>query len=161
MAQEPFRAFKETSDFLGSFGLLETEAGVLLVANRRVIDGAEQTVWDLPGGRVEAGETLSEALRREWREECAIDVTVHEMLFVSEGERVHGGRRSGVWRSFFFRVEGSVEGIDHSGEPDILDHAFVPRAELPPLLQAPYHKGFLEWLASDGETRYVSDCWVD
>jgi len=161
MPQEPFRAFSQTDDFLGSFGFLETPAGVLLVANRRIIDGREQIVWDLPGGRVESGETLQEALRREWREECAVDVAVHEMLFVSEGERVIDGARSGVWRSFFFRVEGPTEGIDHSNEPDILDHRFVLRAALPPLLTAPYHRGFLAWLASGGELRYVSDCWVD
>jgi len=161
MPQEPFRAFRETNDFLGSFGFHESPAGVLLVANRRVIDGAEQVVWDLPGGRVEHGETLHEALRREWREECAVDVDIKEMLFVSEGERVLAGARSGVWRSFFFRVEGPTEGIDHAGEPDILDHRFVRRADLPPLLTAPYHRGFLAWLASGGELRYVSDCWVD
>jgi hypothetical protein len=83
------------------------------------------------------------------------------MLFVSEGERVMGGARSGVWRSFFFRVEGPIEGIDHGGEPDILDHRFVPRAELPALLIAPYHRGFLAWLRSGGALRYVSDRWVD
>ena len=161
MAQEPFRAFQDTADFVGSFGLLETEAGVLLVANRRVIGGREQIVWDLPGGRVEAGETLHEALRREWLEECALAIAVREMLFVSEGERSVAGRRTGVWRSFFFRVEGGTDGIDHSAEPDILDHRFVTRDDLPPLLTAPYHRGFLEWLASDGELRYVSDCWSD
>ena len=63
---------------------------------------------------------------------------------------------SGVWRSFFFRVEAPTEGIDHAAEPDILEHRFVPRAELPPLLTAPYHRGFLAWLASGGELRYVS-----
>ena len=161
MPKEPFRAFEESQDFLGSFGFLESPAGVLLVANRRVIDGREQVVWDLPGGRVESGETLPEALRREWIEECAVEIEVCEMLFVSEGERIHHGARTGVWRSFFFRVEGPTEGLDHSAEPDILEHRFVPRAELPPLLTAPYHRGFLEWLASGGAVRYVADRWSD
>ena len=161
MAQEPFRAFEEMADFLGSFGVLETRAGILLVANARVIDGRERVVWDLPGGRVEAGETLPEALRREWMEECGIAIETHEMLFVSEGERLIEGRRTGVWRSFFFRVEGDGDAIDISGEPEILDYRFAPRADLPPLLTAPYHRGFLEWLASDGDVRYISDCWSD
>ena len=161
MAEQPFRAFEDTSDFLGSFGYMETDAGVLLVANKRVIDGSQQVVWDLPGGRVEAGETLQEALRREWIEECALTIDVREMLFVSEGERWIDGRRTGIWRSFFFRVEGDGAAVDVSGEPDIIDSRFVPRTDLPPLLTAPYHRGFLEWLASDGEVRYVSDCWSD
>ena len=161
MANQPFRAFEDTSDFLGSFGYMETDAGVLLVANKRVIDGSQQVVWDLPGGRVEAGETLQEALRREWIEECGLTIDVREMLFVSEGERWIDGRRTGIWRSFFFRVQGDGGAVDVSGEPDIIDYRFVPRTDLPPLLTAPYHRGFLEWLASDGEVRYVSDCWSD
>jgi mutator protein MutT len=32
--------------------------------------------WSLPGGLVELGETTAEAVRREIREECGIDITV-------------------------------------------------------------------------------------
>lgn len=158
MPKEPF---KGRSVYLGVFGLLESDAGVLVVANRRVIDGAEQTVWDLPGGGVEAGETLAEALRREMREETALDVSVHELLFVAEGERVRAGVRSGVWRSLFFRIEREGGEIDLSGEPDIVDFRFEPRTTLPELLSAPYHRGFAAWLASGGELRYAFDRWED
>ena len=76
MAREPFRAFDKSPDFIGSFGFWETAEGVLLVANRRILDGAETVVWDLPGGRVERAETLAEALRREWWEECGLAIDV-------------------------------------------------------------------------------------
>lgn len=158
MAKEPFRGFAGFEDFIGAFGYHERAEGVLLVANRRVIDGEETVVWDLPGGRVEAGETLREALRREWQEECGLAVESHEMLFVAEGERVRDGRRTGVWRSFFFRVTGEGP-IDIAAEPDIVDYRFVPRAGLPPLLDAPYHRGFVEWL--DTGAPYVFDRWED
>jgi ADP-ribose pyrophosphatase YjhB (NUDIX family) len=158
MPREPFQ---DRPDYIGAFGFLETGAGVLVVANRRVIDGADTTVWDLPGGGVERGETLAEALRREMREETALDVAVHEMLFVAEGERIHGGTRTGVWRSFFFRIERLGGEIDLSGEPDIVDHRFEPRATLPPLLTAPYHAGFVRWLDSGGALRHVFDVWQD
>ncbi|MHC4848087.1 MAG: NUDIX hydrolase [Planctomycetota bacterium] len=155
MSKEPFHG---SSDFLGAFGYLERDGGVLLVANNRVIEGREQLVWDLPGGRVEPGETILEALRREWLEECALPVEVGEMLFMAEGERVQQGRRTGVWRSFFFRVE-SEGAIDITAEPDILEYRFAPRSELKPLLHAPYHRGFLEWLATGAP--YVADRWED
>ena len=157
--REPFRGFAPSDDFLGTFGFLENDDGVLLVANEREIGGRKQLVWDLPGGGVEAGEMLSDALHREMREECGIDVVIHEMLFVAEGERIRDSKRTGVWRSFFFRIEGDTTQIDISAEPEILDYRFVPRVELPPLLWAPYHRGFLEWLETGA--RYVSDSWED
>lgn len=161
MANPPFKDFLARPDYLGVFGLLEAPSGILLVANRRIIAGERATVWDLPGGGVHEGETLEEALVREMREETALAVAVKEMLFVAEGERIRDGRRTGVWRSFFFRIERESGEIDLSGEPDIVDHRFVARAELPSLLTAPYHRGFLSWLASGGELRHAFDVWRD
>jgi 8-oxo-dGTP diphosphatase len=36
--------------------------------------------WTVPGGVVELGETLHEALKREVREECSIDIEVEKVL---------------------------------------------------------------------------------
>jgi len=143
--QPPFRDFTARPDYLGAFGLLETAEGVLLVANRRIIGGEARVVWDLPGGGVHARETLEEALVREMKEETGLDVAVKEMLFVAEGERVRAGERTGVWRSFFFRIERTGGTIDLSGEPDIVDHRFAPRAALPALLDAPYPSFACRW----------------
>ena len=161
MSQDPFAGFSRGRDYLGAFGFLEHAEGVLLVANERRIAGELATVWDLPGGGVEAGETLEQALVREMREETALSVRVGPMLFVAEGERLRAGERVGVWRSFFFRIESDGGQPDISGEPDLLDFRFEPRTGLPALLTAPYHRGFLEWLASPGTVRHTFDVWAD
>ena len=75
--------------------------------------------------------------------------------------RIREGRRTAVWRSFFFRIQADSLDVDISGEPDVLGHRFVPRAEMPALLDAPYHRGFLEWLRSGGQVRYAFDRWED
>ncbi len=147
------------SDYLGAFALLENDEGVLLVSNTRTINGQPRAVWDLPGGGVEPGEALHEALTREMFEETGLAVTVGEMVLLAEGERVRGGQRVGVWRSVFFRVRADGQSVDTSRDPDILDHRFASRDALPELLDAPYHGAFVRWLQSGERARYGFDVW--
>ena len=53
--------------------------GKLLVC-RRPPDKARGLLWEFAGGKVEAGETKEEALRRECREELGITVAVGEVF---------------------------------------------------------------------------------
>lgn len=58
-----------------------TRGDELLLVNH-VRDGA--SYWLLPGGGLEFGETLAQALERELREECALEVRAGKLLFVAE-----------------------------------------------------------------------------
>ena len=52
-------------------GAVLVDAGRLLMVRRRHAPGAGE--WSIPGGRVEVGETLPEAVLRELREETGIE----------------------------------------------------------------------------------------
>ena len=54
---------------------------VLLVRRGRP---PQQGLWSIPGGAVELGESLAEAVAREVREECGLDVRVIELVEVFE-----------------------------------------------------------------------------
>jgi ADP-ribose pyrophosphatase YjhB (NUDIX family) len=136
------------SDFLGVFAVIEDARGLLMVQNARTIAGREVRTWDLPGGAVEAGERLDEALARELREETGLALAPRpQFLFVQDGVRVRGGRRTHAWRSFFFRAE--ADGEPRAGG-EVLAVRWFLRRELDAVLTAPYHDSFAQWLRSGG-----------
>lgn len=147
-----------SGDFLGAFAVVRRGEDLLLVANERTIGGCSVRVFDLPGGRVEPGELLHEAVRRELREETGL-VVVGEprFLFVQEGERRLGGQRRHAWRSFFFAVD-VADGEPRAGAEVLATRWFGP-ADLRSVLVAPYHDSFRRWL-DEGGTVFHS-VWAD
>ena len=53
----------------------------------------ENNVWEFPGGKREAGETLEECLKREWFEELNLDIAVGRLIHT---RNFHG------FRCYFF-----------------------------------------------------------
>jgi ADP-ribose pyrophosphatase YjhB (NUDIX family) len=71
-------------------------AGVAIHQGRVLVHQEKgQSHWSLPGGRVEWGESIVDALRREMQEELYVEVTVErlgwiiENFFTFEGEAYH------------------------------------------------------------------------
>jgi 8-oxo-dGTP diphosphatase len=59
------------------------QSGQILI-DRRKASGTMGGLWEFPGGKIEAGETVAECIVREIREELAIEITVGAHLISIE-----------------------------------------------------------------------------
>jgi mutator protein MutT len=55
----------------------------LLIAQRLEVDERHPLAWELPGGKIEEGETPEECLAREMLEEMGVEVEVGEMILTA------------------------------------------------------------------------------
>jgi A/G-specific adenine glycosylase len=83
-------------------GVVSDDAGRVLI-DQRLPEGLLGGLWEFPGGKQEPGEAIEATIRRELREELAIEVTVGEELITVEHAYSHKRLRFVVhlcrWRS--------------------------------------------------------------
>ncbi|NDJ62929.1 MAG: A/G-specific adenine glycosylase [Chloroflexi bacterium] len=79
-AERPVKKAKApTPHYDVAAGMIWDDAGRLLIA-QRPLDGLLGGLWEFPGGKQEPNEALEDCLRRELREELAIEVEVGELF---------------------------------------------------------------------------------
>jgi mutator protein MutT len=61
-------------------GILIEDGKILLIKQ----DVTKTRNWSLPGGRLEAGETIEDCLVRELKEEAGLDISIKELLYVCD-----------------------------------------------------------------------------
>jgi ADP-ribose pyrophosphatase YjhB (NUDIX family) len=111
---------------------IRIRAAAIIVENGRILlekhakDGREY--WVLPGGGVDPGETLSEGLRRELREEIGVETETGALAFACEAIAPDASRHI-VQLAFLASITAGtprVTGLD----PRVVDAAWIPVEEV-------------------------------
>ena len=116
----------------GAVGILIDDAGRVLVTRRA--PGAHQGgLWEFPSGKVEAEETLLEALARELKEELGVLVEATDALMALEHDYGDKQVRLDVHR--VTRWSGEPRGLEGQPlawqQPEQLQHWAFPAANRP------------------------------
>ena len=118
-------------------GVVERDGAILLV-RQQAKDDPEGGWWVLPGGVVEAGESLESALRRELREETGLSMTAPtRLLFTVECNSPFNGL------TFVFGVDAADGEVPGELDPDgiVKEAAWVPKDDaLVRLAAVPYRR---------------------
>jgi 8-oxo-dGTP diphosphatase len=69
---------------VGMGAIIVDGQGRLFLVRRGPLAKNERSLWEFPGGAVEFGERLADALKREMKEEYGIEIEVGELLDVAD-----------------------------------------------------------------------------
>jgi 8-oxo-dGTP diphosphatase len=124
-------------------GAVAVERGRLLLVRRGQGPAAGQ--WSLPGGRVEGGETLVEAVLRELREETGLEAVCDQ--FLDWVERIGDGYHFVIFDFSVTVVETSEPWPQPQAGGDAAEAAWVP---LETVAELPVTDGLTEFLHQHG-----------
>jgi 8-oxo-dGTP pyrophosphatase MutT (NUDIX family) len=135
------------------------EGRILLVNHRRM----GRSYWVLPGGALDAGESLPECAAREVREETGLDVTVDRLLYLLEVFPKDGERHT-VDVIFLGHLADETQAPRAMAGWTIERPEFVPLNDVPGLLLLPPIADEIladAAAAFSGPPRYLQNKWLD
>ena len=124
--------------------LISVAVGVIENADRRILISKRHAevhlggLWEFPGGKVDAGESATQAVARELNEELGIDVHGSEFLF----DIHHDYPERSVCLSIFHITQFSGEPMGLEGQPVL----WVARDELDQYQFPEANTAIVEWL---------------
>lgn len=136
-------------------GILVTGEGLLLIAHKKNDD----VYWLLPGGGVDYGETLNEALEREFAEELNIKVTVNELAFISDSIDPAGNRHVvNICFTCNYNSGNYLLGNEHR----LHDFCFFKRDEIANVkIFPPINNELISIIDNEVKGKYIGKLWKD
>ena len=136
-------------------GILITNDGILLIAHKKDND----VYWLLPGGGVDYGESLSEALTREFAEELNIEIIVNDPVLISDSIDPGGDRHI---INIFFLCEYSKGEFILGNEIRLHDFKFFKKEEIPDIkLLPPINNELISIMDYGPKMKYIGKLWKD
>lgn len=111
---------------VGVKAVIENERGEILMLQRsQPYHGQDFLKWDIPGGRIDVGEELAVALKREITEETGLELQEIESIFHVQ-DIMFNPKLHVVRITYLVKANGDVTLSEEHGE-----YRWVPKSELP------------------------------
>ena len=135
-------------------GFLVRDGALLLVAHRK--NG--EIYWLLPGGGVEFGESMAQALAREFREELGVEVEVDDPLFMCDSIDPRGRRHI---LNVSFRCSYRAGEYRLGDDRRLHDFGFFPGRDIPGMrLYPPVNDTLVSILDNKHSDFYLGSLWL-
>ena len=100
---------KQPTMFVGLKAVVMNDEDKVLLL-KRSSDNTKKDLWDIPGGRIDIGETLEDGLTREVKEETGLDITKIGMVLNLNTFLRDIDKNSQIVRvTFFCRIQGNIQ----------------------------------------------------
>ena len=119
----------------------------------------EKKYWLVPGGGVDWGESLEEALIREYKEETNLDIEVKDFLFFSE--TISPDKNKHVINLYFLvKIKNDSETMKIGNETNLSDLKYVSKEEIQNIKLYPNIKEqLMKILNNEKMTPYLGLLW--
>lgn len=136
-------------------GIIIQENSILLIQHIK----NEKKYWLVPGGGVDWGESLEEALIREYKEETNLDIEVKDFLFFSE--TISPDKNKHVINLYFLvKIKNDSETMKIGNETNLSDLKYVSKEEIQNIKLYPNIKEqLMKILNNEKMTPYLGLLW--